>query len=711
MGSEWLESERRRFDANFELAGTPSPTAEIPTKTTAPQPELDRALKRTQRYLLDQQHESGYWVGELEGDTILESEYILLLTFLKRGDSQAARRAANYILKQQQTHGGWALYPGGPLDVSASVKAYLALKITGRDPQSDPMCRAREAILAAGGAESVNSFTRYYLALLGIISYDKCPAVPPELILIPKWFPLNVYEMSAWSRTIVIPLSLLWAHRPQVTLPEELGIRELFVNSPEQLPRVMGESSRLDGLNSRHWVNWSRMFRGIDSTFKLLEELKIRPFRRRAIRRATEWIEERFVESDGLGAIFPPIVWSVIALKCLGHDDDSPDVVRAMAELEKLVISEGDADRLQPCKSPVWDTAIATIALHDSGLPSRHPALQNAANWLLSKEVRHKGDWAERNPDHEAAGWFFEFNNRFYPDVDDTAMVVMALVRCLPRETWNAEVLLDDWSPHEADKDVAGIVSGRVHSPEQAVADVDRMQPILSAVRRGGRWILAMQNRDGGWGAFDVDNDREILTRVPFADHNAMIDPSTADLSARMLEMFALLGVEPDHPSAARAMDFVTREQEADGSWYGRWGVNYLYGTWQGLVGLRAIGVPTDDSRIVAGVAWLKKHQHTGGGWGETIASYDDPTLRGTGVPTASQTAWALMGLMAAGQAESESVRRGVEYLIQAQRADGTWDEPEFTGTGFPKVFYLKYHLYSVYFPLMALGRYTQHFA
>ncbi len=710
MDSGWLESRRIRFDGDHVSKSGPaflnSNSDRAPGVSDSA--ELTTAIARTRDYLLAQQHADGYWVGELEGDTILESEYVLLLTFLGQGQSEHATRAVNYIKQQQLPTGGWAIYPGGPLEVSASVKAYFVLKIAGHAADAEYMIRARDAILRAGGAERINSFTRFYLALLGVISYDQCPAVPPEVVLIPNWLPFNIYEMSAWSRTIVVPLSLLWAHRPAVQLPAEHGIRELFINSPEELPLCMGPAETLDDLQKRTWINWSRVFRGIDLVLKWLERFRIRPLRRLAIRRASEWIRTRFAESDGLGAIFPPIVWSVIALKCIGCDDESDEVQAALNELRKLVISEGDSDRLQPCKSPVWDTAIATIAMREAGVPAEHSSMQRAVSWLLEKEVRTDGDWSVLNRGHKPAGWFFEFNNAFYPDVDDTGMVVMALTHCLPDQRWDADFLVDDWSPHPSDEDVAAILAGRTGSPESAYGEIESIQPLLSAIHRGARWILAMQSRDGGWGAFDVDNDREILTRVPFADHNAMIDPSTSDLTARMVEMFAGLGLKQDHPAIQRALDFVWRDQQDDHCWYGRWGVNYIYGTWQALVGLTGIGIPTDDPRIQNAANWLKEKQQSSGGWGETARSYDDPSLRGTGEATASQTAWALMGLMAAGEIDSTAVQRGVKYLLETQSTDGTWKEDWFTGTGFPRVFYLKYHLYRIYFPLMALGRFNR---
>jgi len=711
MSSGSRGSRRLRFDLP-ESATAGGPTFQ-PVVEPAPfefrDERLDEAIGRTQEWMLRAQHPEGYWVGELEGDTILESEYILLLAFLGRERSEPARQAANYLQRQQLPEGGWALYPGGPLEISASVKAYFALKLTGSAPDAEYMVRARNAILQAGGAERVNSFTRYYLALLGVISYRQCPAVPPELILIPRWMPFNIYEMSAWSRTIIVPLSILWAYRPSRQLPPELGIRELFRGRPEDLPVTMDKSESLDDLSRKTWINWERVFRGVDVGLKLLDAMRIRPLRRWAVNRAKEWVLARFQGSDGLGAIFPPIVWSVVALKCLNYADDSPEVQTALRELEGLFLRDGDTLRLQPCKSPVWDTAISLLAIREAGLSPDHQAIRRGIRWLLSKEIRRPGDWSVLNPGAASGGWCFEFNNDFYPDVDDTSMVLMALCRCLPplgEQIWSAEFLLGEWSPHEADKDAAAVVTARSSSPQAAFGELEAVTPQLTAIWRGARWVLAMQGRDGGWGAFDPNNNREIFTRVPFADHNAMIDPSTVDLTARMLEMFSDLSLPPAHPAVARAIEFVNKGQEPDGCWYGRWGVNYIYGTWQALVGLTSIGVPKGDSRVRRAVEWLKSKQQASGGWGETPRSYDEPALRGTGPATASQTAWALLGLMSAGEVHSDEVRRGVEYLLETQREDGSWDEDSFTGTGFPRVFYLKYHLYRVYFPLMALGRY-----
>ena len=476
MSSGRLGSGRYQFEEAHPNQPTgPNISAEIfATKHAERQlsTKLNLAITRTQDYLLSQQAPEGYWVGELEGDTILESEYILLLTFLEQEKSEEATLAANYLREQQLAEGGWSIYPGGPLEISASVKSYFALKLTGDSPDAEHMQRAKAAILQAGGVEQVNSFTRYYLALLGILSYDQCPAVPPELMLIPKWMPFNIYEMSAWSRTILVPLSLLWAYQPVKNLPDEFHIDEIFIGAPEDLTIAMLPTATLDQLSKTRKFNWRSFFQVVDRGIKTLESMRCKPLRQHSINKAAQWMIERFENSDGLGAIFPPIIWSVVALKCLGHDEDSPLVQNALNELKKLQIREGNTLRLQPCKSPVWDTAISTIALRDSGVPAEHPAMKLSVKWLLSKEVRNKGDWSARNPKQQTGGWFFEFENAFYPDVDDTAMVVLALSRCVPAgqgSGWLTDYLLDpNWSPHETDREVTAALAGRNHTMQSA---------------------------------------------------------------------------------------------------------------------------------------------------------------------------------------------------------------------------------------------------
>ena len=589
--------------------------------------------------------------------------------------------------------GGWAKFPGGKLDISGSVKAYFALKLTGHDPEAEFMVRARRAIRAHGGADAVNSFTRFYLALLGQISYEHCPAVPPEMVLLPKWFPVNLYAMSAWSRTIVVPLSIVAALEPVRPLPAERGIHELFLSEPGQWPPL-----RCPGLpGGTGWLSWDHFFRAINRLLKLGQRRGLMLCRKRAIEAARQWILARFQKSDGLGAIFPPVVFSLVALKAMGYADDSPEVVECSRQLERLAIhdpSDGTT-RLQPCFSPVWDTGLVMRALAISGVSADDPAIERAAAWLRDRQVTVPGDWAE-TVDAPPGGWYFEYANEFYPDVDDTAMSLMAL-----------QTLFRDGEggiPRPAEE---GQWRQDARSPSSQPSPGGRGEPIkdsVAAIDRGLRWMLAMQNRDGGWGAFDRNNDRQFLCYVPFADHNAMIDPSTPDLCGRVLEALGKLGRRLGDSHVDRAVEFVRRSQEADGSWFGRWGVNYIYGTWQALIGLIEVGVSRDDPAVVAGAKWLLAHQQANGGWGESPASYEQPELRGQGQTTASQTAWALLGLIAVGMANHPAVLRGVRHLVQTQNDDGTWDESQFTGTGFPCVFYLRYHYYPIYFPLMALA-------
>jgi len=623
---------------------------------------LQRAIERARRCLLDMQQPDGHWVGELQGDTILESEYILLMAFLGREDEDVCRKAANYILQQQMPEGGWNNYPLGPADLSVSVKAYFALKLTGHQVDAPYMRRAREVILSLGGAAGCNSFTKFYLALLGQFPYANCASVPPEMVLLPRWSYINLYAMSSWTRTIVVPLSIFSACKPVRQLPMEKGIAELFQQAPDTPLWPAKPSGRL--------LSWANFFLGIDWLYKKIEP-RLGPIRRLALKRAAAWMREHLQESDGLGAIFPPMIYTVIVYRCLGVPDDAPEMQAALAKLDDFMIEEGDTIRLQPCFSPVWDTALTLNALADAELPHDHPSIQRASRWLLAKEVRQKGDWSLTNPGLEPGGWFFEYHNAFYPDIDDTAMVLMALAK-----------------------------TGQ--------ADTRRGRP---AVERGLRWLMGMQNSDGGWAAFDRDINREVLTRVPFADHNAMLDPSCPDITARVLEALGHYGFGIEHPQVSRAVNFLRRTQDERGCWIGRWGVNYIYGTWQVLCGLKSIGFDMQDAMVRRAVAWLQKVQQSGGGWGETCRSYDDPSLAGQGTPTASQTAWALLALLAAGESDSDAVRAGIDYLLKTQGADGNWREDLFTGTGFPKVFYLKYHLYRLYFPLMALARYQRAFA
>ncbi len=617
--------------------------------------ELETAIGRTSDWLLAQQTDDGYWVGELEGDTILESEYVLLLTFLGLEADPVCARCARYIQDHQLDDGGWAIYPGGPLDISASVKAYFALKIVGVSPDEPRMVQARQAILDAGGADLCNSFTRFYLALLGQIRYDECPCVPPELVLIPSRLGFSLSAMSAWTRTIVVPLAIMAYHKPVRSLPSEMGISELFRDD-------QGPPSRW----TTRWFSWTNFFLVVDQVLKVLDRSIPAAWRQPAVRAAERWMLEHCENTDGLGAIFPPMVYSIIALRSLGYEQDSPIVQWAMKQLDGLHIAESDRVRVQPCLSPVWDTAIVSIALADAEVPAEHPTWGRAIEWLLSKEIRQPGDWCVRRQGVEPTGWHFQFHNAFYPDLDDSAMVVLALSR-----------------------------SPLAHEPA-----------VKRATKRGVDWLLSMQNRDGGWAAYDVDIDNQVLTQLPFADHNAMLDPSCADITARVLELLGTLGYRAGNPSVDGALEYLWRTQESEGCWYGRWGVNYIYGTWQVLQGLKALDYPMAVPALQKAAEWLESTQQPSGAWGETCRSYDDPSLKGTGEPTPSQTAWAVLGLIAAGRASSPAVQNGIDYLVNTQLPDGTWDEPQFTGTGFPRVFYLRYHLYRIYFPLMAISRY-----
>jgi len=617
---------------------------------------LEKAIERGANHLLSLQAEAGYWQGELEADSTLESDYIYYLHVLGKADPERIAKLANYVRRRQLSDGGWSIYPGGPSELNATCKAYFALKLAGDSPYAPNLVRAREIVHRLGGLEHSNSYVRFYLALVGAVSWDLVPSIPPELMLIPSWFIFNIYEMSSWTRGIVIPMAILSALRPDWELPERAHVDELF-KDPERKTAALDWSEQI--------LSWKNVFLAVDRGLKLYEKWPWKPFRRRAIREAKSWMLEHIERTDGLAAIYPAMMNSIFALLAVGYGPDDPLTLREIKEFSRFEIEEQDTIRMQPCVSPVWDTCIAMVALEEAGLPSDHPALVKAAEWLLSKQVLGRGDWQVKNNDVEPGGWAFEFRNDFYPDVDDTAFVLMALER--------------------------------VKYPDPA-----RME---AAMRRGIQWLLGMQNRDGGWGAFDRDNDRKFLCNIPFADHNAMIDPSTADVTARVVECLGRFGWSEGHPVIRRAVGFLLKDQSKDGSWFGRWGVNYIYGTSGVLRALETVSLATREFCQRA-VNWLRSVQKVDGSFGESLLSYDVPSTKGQGTSTASQTAWGLIGLLAGLGTQDSAVRKAVDYLVHRQQADGSWSEPEFTGTGFPGVFYLKYHLYRNSFPVYALARY-----
>jgi squalene-hopene/tetraprenyl-beta-curcumene cyclase len=623
------------------------------------------AMDGARRALFSIQHEDGYWCGELEADTTLESDYILLHTLLGTGTPERTAAAAREILRHQNEDGGWPIFRGGPSNISASVKAYFGLKLAGYCADHPVLQRARECILSLGGITEVNTFTKLYLCFFGQYDYNAVPAIPPEIVLFPNWFWFNIYEISSWSRAILVPLSIAYAKKPFKKIPVEMGIDELFPGGREKCDLHLKWSERK--------ISWRNFFLILNHIAHYFERVHVRPLRSIALKKAERWMLERFEKSDGLGAIYPGIMNSIIALRCLGYSVDDPQFIRAMDEFEKLGIEEqrvgGHSEptfRMQPCMSPVWDTAYAMFALAESGVPKGDARLIKAADWILSKEVRHKGDWAVKVKNAEPGGWYFEFNNEFYPDVDDSAMVLLALSRVAnPRERYQDEV-----------------------------------------AHRAVNWIFAMQCKNGGWASFDKDNDKMVFQHIPFADHNAMLDPATVDITGRVLEMLADYGYDRSDNRVRKAIEFIESEQQADGSWFGRWGVNYIYGTMQVLRGLEAVGVWNHEPFVQQAAEWLRSVQNPDGGWGESCDSYDDPNEKGIGPSTPSQTAWAVLGLLAAGDTHSNSVANGVAYLLRTQKRDGSWDELQYTGTGFPRVFYLAYHLYRSYFPLLALATY-----
>ncbi|MBS0657597.1 MAG: squalene--hopene cyclase [Verrucomicrobia bacterium] len=642
-----------------QTASIPRPSTRVPLPVSTPENALDRSIRLAQENLLRAQHPDGHWCYELFVDSTLCSDYVLFMHWRGKVNPVLQEKCVAHILRRQLADGGWNIYEGGPSEINACVKAYFALKLAGRAPTEPVMVEARANILRLGGIPRMNTYSKLYLALLGQFPWKYLPTIPPEMILFPDWLYFNIYDLSSWSRAMLIPLAIINHHKPTRALPEHLQLHELYPVGTEDKDFSLPRDPR--------WLAWKNFFLRWDEILKKVDRLPWKPLRQRALKQCLAWMTERMGEgSDGLAAIFPAMLNALIALEAAGVPDSDPLYQKATRDFEGLFVDDPKDFRIQPCLSPVWDTAINTIALAESGLPADHPALRGAANWLYSKEVRIRPDWTKQNPHPEASGWAFEYNNVYYPDTDDTMMVLMALRHVSPE-----------------DKEAA-----------------------RACFKRALPWLLSFQCEDGGWAAFDKDVTKHWLEHVPFADHNAILDPTCSDLTARCLELFGYLGYCRDLPFVQRAIAMLRRTQEDDGSWYGRWGVNYIYGTWQVLRGLKAIGLDMRSDWIQRGRDWLESCQNEDGGWGETAMTYDDPLLKGKGPSTASQTAWALMGLIACGEIERPSIQRGLAYLEKTQEPDGSWSEPWTTGTGFPRVFYLRYDSYRNNWPLLAMATY-----
>ncbi|MBI3329153.1 MAG: squalene--hopene cyclase [Nitrospinae bacterium] len=616
------------------------------------------AIDRSQAFFLITQAPEGFWAGELQANVTLTAEYIMFRHFLGHVDPERERKAVHHILRTQQPDGGWNIYYGGPSNLSATIEAYFALKLAGCSPDTPSMHKARELIHAKGGVEKSRVFTKINLALFGQYDWQGIPTMPVEMMFLPTDFYFSIYEFSSWSRSVIVPLMIVFAQKPQVTIPGFPGIPELY-NTPPHYRRMTVEWSE-------DMLSWRNFFVLMDRLLKILEKQPIQAVRVAAIRRAERWILEHQDDTGDWGGIMPAMMNSILALLSLGYEPSDPVIAKGLEAIERFGIETTEEFRLQSCVSPVWDTALAAIALYESGLSPTHPALLKAARWLLSKQVLRTGAWAIKNRKGEPGGWAFEFFNDFFPDNDDTAIVLLALLNS--------------------------------HLPEA--------EDMKNAYQRGLAWLLSMQCADGGWGAFDINNNKRLLNKIPFADLESLLDPSTGDVTGRIMELLGKLGYARKHPVVRRALRFLRRDQTEDGAWYGRWGVNYVYGTWAVLTGLRALGEDFSQEYIQRAVRWVESCQNPDGGWGESCFSYDDPRTKGMGESTPSQTAWAVMALIESGRADSSAVERGIRFLLERQRDDGTWEEEEYTGTGFPKHFYINYHLYRNYFPLMALARY-----
>jgi squalene-hopene/tetraprenyl-beta-curcumene cyclase len=608
------------------------------------------SITRAAQALIRRQKPDGHFVFELEADATIPAEYVLLEHFLARIDQELEARIGVYLRAIQGEHGGWPLFHDGAFNISASVKAYFALKAIGDDPDAPHMRRAREAILVAGGAERTNVFTRAQLALFGQVPWRAVPVMPLEIMHLPLWFPFHLSKVSYWSRTVMVPLLVLMALRPKARNPRGIGIAELFRTPPEQVT---------DWIRGPYRSRLGRFFRGVDAVLRVAQPLFPKAARQSAIDKAAAFVTERLNGDDGLGGIYPAMANSVMMFDTLGYAHDHPDAAIAWQAVRKLLVIEDDRAYCQPCLSPVWDTGLAGHALAEAGLPT-----SAACDWLRPLQITDVvGDWAVRRPGLRPGGWAFQYNNPHYPDVDDTAVV--------------------------------GLLLHRNGDPAHT-----------ESIDRAREWVVGMQSSDGGWGAFEPENTHHYLNHIPFADHGALLDPPTADVSARCVSFLAQIGMAAGHPVMARALSYLRREQEADGSWYGRWGTNYIYGTWSVLCALNAAGLSHDDDTMRRAVEWLVSTQRDDGGWGEDEETYGDAPHGRYKESTPSQTAWAVLGLMAAGAADHPATARGVAFLAGTQKPDGEWTEAPYTAVGFPRVFYLRYHGYKLYFPLLALARY-----
>ncbi|ARH94131.1 squalene--hopene cyclase [Streptomyces sp. MOE7] len=646
----------RAPSASDATAETTEPTDSLRTAVLDDTAEsARRAAARATDYLLSLQDPAGWWKGDLETNVTMDAEDLLLRQFLGIQDPRTTEAAGRHIRGEQRPDGTWATFYGGPGELSATVEAYVALRLAGDAPDAPHMARASAWIREQGGVAAARVFTRIWLALFGWWKWDDLPELPPELLYLPKWFPLNIYDFGCWARQTIVPLTIVSAKRP--VRPAPFALDELHIDPRRPAPpRPLAPATSWDGL-----------FQRLDKALHLYHKVALRKLRGAAMRAAARWIIER-QENDGCwGGIQPPAVYSVIALHLLGYDLDHPVLRTGLASLDRFAVWREDGARMiEACQSPVWDTCLATIALADAGVPADHPQLVKAADWMLAEQIRRPGDWSVQRPQLPSGGWAFEFENDNYPDIDDTAEVVLAL--------------------------------RRVQHPDP--------QRVEDAVQRAVRWNFGMQSRNGGWGAFDVDNTSPFPNRLPFCDFGEVIDPPSADVTAHVVEMLADVGRAHD-PRTRRGIAWLLAEQEPSGAWFGRWGTNYVYGTGSVLPALAAAGIPGSHPAVRRAVRWLEQVQNEDGGWGEDQRSYQDKERwAGRGASTASQTAWALMALLAAGERESEAVRRGVRWLTGTQRDDGSWDEPYFTGTGFPWDFSINYHLYRQVFPLTALGRY-----